>query len=207
MQTQDWTAYHTSETVRREFLPADHIERRPLLDKPSDPHPILNMLMDEALMRIMLTADGAVMALKERVTGSSSPQAPTSDLAAIIDDYGERFTTCKTHRRRLQIIKEAQSTAVRLRYSPDRSLIHGTTEWREAVAKDDRSVRVLANVYGVGKSTIARIKSEVKGPPAATVVQGGKRYKVKDRVAINKKRAEDKEREAIAAVEAIVVLA
>jgi hypothetical protein len=156
----DWTAFHTTETDRREWSPGyERVERRPLLDKPSDPHPILNALMDITLNRIMLVSDGAIMALKERTTGSHATSVtPTSDLATVIDDLGSRFTQSKTHRRRLTIIKEAQTTADRLRFSPDRSKVRGTKEWREAVASDSRSCRVLATVYGVSKSTISNLK-------------------------------------------------
>lgn len=158
-QTQDWPAFHTSESTRREFLPDQYVDRRPLLDRPSEPHPILSLLMDEALRRIMLTSDGAVMALRERTTGGyADTREPTSTLAGTIDELGSRFANCKTHRTRLAVIKEAQGTAIRLAYSPDRSMVRGTQEWREAIAADTRSCRVLAEVWGVSKSSIAVIK-------------------------------------------------
>ena len=108
----------------------------------------------------MLVSDGAVAALKVRITGTHDAQAPTSDLAAIIDSLEERYEGCKTHRKRLLIIKEAQDTADRLRHAPNRSMVNGTKEWREAIAQDSRSCRVLAGVYGVSHMTISRIKKQ-----------------------------------------------
>lgn len=162
----DWTAFHTSETHRRDWAPGyerpESLARKPLLDQPSEPHPILSLLMDEALMRIMLVSDGAVMALKVRVTGSRRESTPSSDLAVVIDSLGERYGKCKTHRKRLVVIKEAQDTADRLRHAPNRAMVRGTNEWGEAISRDPRSCRVLASVYGVDFSTISRIKKKFR---------------------------------------------
>src|ERR1017187_9585230 len=112
MSSNAQQAFHTTETQRREWAPGyerpDVLKRRPLLDSPSEPHPMLSALMDEALLRIMLVSDGAVMALRARVTGSRSASTPSSDLAIIIDELGEHYGACKTHRRRIVVIKEAQ---------------------------------------------------------------------------------------------------
>lgn len=195
---QDWTAYHTPESVRREELPEGYVERSRLLDKPSDAHPILSALMDETLLRIMLVSDGAVMALRERTTGSKAgTMTPSSELATIVNELDQRFERCKTHRARLTVIKQAQSIGVRLRYAPDRSLIRDTEEWREAVAADSRSCRDLAEIWGVSHMTIARIKKQAakaaKIKPGPTIVQRGKKHSVKEREAINKKRTKASE--------------
>lgn len=208
--TQNWTAFHTTETHRHDWAPGydrpEALKRKPLLDKPSEPHPILSAKMDYELLRIMLVSDGAVMALRERTTGSRGASTPTSALAVTIDDLGGRFTSCKTHRQRLMVIKEAMHTADRLRYAPDRSVIQGTREWREAIANDNRSVRVLAVIYSVSKSTIARIKKDVRAEPTPTLVQLGKRHSVKERELINQKRTQDAKAAHAAAVEAITVV-
>lgn len=160
---QEWPAFHTTEKDRREWYGTpDAPQRTRLLDNPSDPHPILSALMDEALLRILLTADGRSQALTERVTGSREASAPTSDLATVLDNLAGRFTGCKTHRARLLVIKEAQDTADRLRFAPDRSKVRGTPEWRQAIARDSRSMRVVAAVYGVNASTVCRIKKQAK---------------------------------------------
>lgn len=151
-ETQNWTAFHTTETHRHDWAPGydrpEALKRKPLLDKPSEPHPILSALMDEALTRIMMVSDGAVMALRERTTGSKAPGTPTSDLAMLLDDLGSRFLESKTHRKRLLVIKEAQATGDRLRYAP-RHQMRGTIEWKNAIGNDTRPCRVIANNYGV----------------------------------------------------------
>ena len=160
---QDVDAYHTPESIRREFRPEDALDRRPLLDTETEPHPILSALMDEALLRITLTSDGRAMALTERISGShAGTLAPTSDLATELDQLSSRFMRCKTHRARLYAIKDAQAVADRLCYAPDRSVIRGTVEWRQAIAKDARSCRVLASIHGVNASTISRIKKQAR---------------------------------------------
>lgn len=171
--TTNWEAYHTPETLRREYGPAPAIDRKPLLDKPSEDHPILTALMNEALTRILLVSDGGTAALKERITHShATTRAPSSDLAVTLESLSVRFVRCKTHRRRLQIIRDAQRLATLLRYAPDRSAVHGTDEWRSTVANDDRSCRVLAEVYGVSRETVRRIKRD-----AGTLGQhGGARH-------------------------------
>jgi hypothetical protein len=180
----NWTAYHTPESVRRAELPAGHVERRPLLDKPSEPRPIINALMDEALLRIMLVSDGAVSSyepleiVKERVDRTVPMQralaaaasynhagktqgtrAPTSALLKTVERLGTDFTQSRTHRARFEVIKEAQTTAIRLKHAPWRA-IRGDDEWKQKVADDPRSCRVLAVVYGVGVTTVKRIKKD-----------------------------------------------
>lgn len=156
---QSVDAYHTPESVSRAERPSEYVKRQPLLDKRSEPNPILSLLMDEALLQIVLTADGSAMALTERVSGAyADTKVPNSGLAAEIDELGGRFAGCKTHRQRLEVIKHAQATAIRLKWAPDRSLIRGTEEWKQVVAQDARSTRVLAEIWGVSHMTIARLK-------------------------------------------------
>lgn len=168
MSEADWEAYHTPEKVRREFFTYDDssssaLDYKPVLDHPSEPHPILSALMDEALLRILLTADGRAQTLTERVTGSHpGTMAPTSDLAATLDALSRDFMRCRTHRARLVIIKAAQRTADRLRHAPDRSKVRGTAEWRQAIAADPRKFRAIAAVYGVSISTVSSIKKAVR---------------------------------------------
>lgn len=158
---QDHEPFHTTHQQRNDWVPwadDDRVARRPLLDKPTDPHPILTLLMDEALTRILLTADGAVAALKERTTGAyADTMAPRSALAADLEELNAAYQKCKTHRARLMVIRHAQTVADALR-PIDRSRVHGTTEWREKVAHDMRPCRILAGVYGVSESTVKRIK-------------------------------------------------
>ncbi len=155
--------------------------------------------MDEALRRIILISDGAVASYKappqvvrgivdradakQRLladareychTGKvSQSKEPQSDLATDIDDLGERFQACKTHRGRLMLIKEAQALSDRLRYAPDRSMVRGTKEWREAIAHDPRTCRVLATIYGVSFGTVRRIKKD-----AGTLARHGRPKKI-----------------------------
>lgn len=159
--SQDFDAYHTPESVSQAERPEGWLARRPLLDKLSDPHPILNMLMDEALTGIMLTSDGAVMSLKQRTTGTKEQNAPTSNLAALLDELAGRFSGCKTHRRRLEVIKEAQFVLQRLRYSPKSDiLLRGSAEWRKALATDPRPQRVVTADYRVSSKTITAARKE-----------------------------------------------
>ncbi len=156
--------YHTSDAQQHDWYGQPDAPRRThLLDKPSSPHPILNQLMDEALTRILLVSDGAVMALKERTTGSKvGTIEPTSWLASVVHELDTRYEKCKTHRARLVVVKDAQDVADKLRYAPDRSKVRGTAEWREVIATDPRSTRVLAAVWGVSHMTIARIKKQAR---------------------------------------------
>lgn len=146
---QDVEAHHTSDVQVRDWygLP-DAPRRTTLLDKPSEPHPILSMLMDDALRQIMLTGDGAVAALKVRVTGSKDPTTPVSSLSEMVELLGRDFMKCKTHRQRLKAIKEVQAILDRLRYAP-RSEMRGTAEWKAVIGRDERPCRVVASVYRV----------------------------------------------------------
>lgn len=135
--------------------------RNVLLDSRTDSHPILDHLMSAAVTGLYLVADGGSMSLAERVSGGhSASRAPTGgeDYHDLMADYYR----CSTHRQRLVVIREAQETLRRIRHSMsvDRSLIPKTPEWKAAIRNDPRPVRVLADVYGIGKSTVARLKAE-----------------------------------------------
>ena len=145
---QEVDAYHTPHSTRREHVPAA-LDYKPILDKRTEPHPILNMLLDDALRAILMVSDGGVATLKARVTGSKPGTiSPTSELSGIIDELGSRYMGCRTHRARLAVIKEAQATSDRLRFAP-RSEQRGTREWKETIAMDSRPCRTVASVYRV----------------------------------------------------------
>lgn len=136
--------------------------RDPVLDIPSEPHPWLNALMDHAILRLMLLANGAVMPLTERVTSTRSAKAPGTYNGADVDRLAYKFQRAKTHRARLLLIKAAQDKATAFTYSPDREHIKGTVEWKQRIAADSRSTRVCERVYGVSRETIRRIKKDGK---------------------------------------------
>ena len=158
---QDVEPHHTSEAISQAERPDGWVDRSRLLDKPSDPHPILTLLMSEALHRILLTADGRSQALAERVSGSRSASAPKSDLAVILDEMECRFWHCRTHRQRLALIKEAQQTWIRLCFAPKSNIVaRGSKEWRQALAIDPRPYRVIQADYRVSAKTIAAARKE-----------------------------------------------
>lgn len=167
-QTQDWPAHHTSESVRREFLPTGHIEWSPRLDRPSEPHRVLQLWLNGTLTQLLLLLDGATSRGRTNVQrngkkgGLRAVHDPTSELAGIVESLDLRFRKSKTTRQRLLVMVDAQSTLNLVRYSPDRSLMRGTREWKEKVAHDARPQRVLASVYGVSQPTVCRIKKEFR---------------------------------------------
>lgn len=161
--TNNARPYFTNHKTATELGWQQPRKRDPLLDRPSERVPLLDRLMDSALTVILLTADGSTTSLAVKVSGgSSSSRAPVSGLVAELDELGERYTSCSTHRARLRVIAEAQALGYRLRFAPDRSKVQGTVEWRAAIVADSRSCRELESVYGVGYRTIARIKKAAK---------------------------------------------
>lgn len=146
------------------------IPRCHLLDTPTPPHPILDALMHSALLRIMLTADGATPATEPRMertprgdsgTALHPSRIPHSALAREVDALWIPYVHAGTHRKRLALIREAQGRSDALLYAPDRSKVRNTKEWREAISADPRPCRVVAQVYGVHYSTVSRIKKGV----------------------------------------------
>lgn len=134
--------------------------------------------MDEALCRILLVSDGGVVPLDSRISARrAESREPSSDLAAIVERLDGLFRACKTHRTRLLVIREAQAVADRLRYAPDRSLVRGTNEWREAIAQDPRSCRVVASTYCLSETTVRRIKRD-----AGTLAPRGRPTKNRQRL-------------------------
>lgn len=189
--TNEAVPYRTPDALCRD-VGGDPTKRRPkrvpVLDSPSEPHPILNILMGEALTRIMLTADGATMnytpteyvrgradrsTAKGRALADSSgvkrvaagrSDAPVSALVEDVDELRWRFDRCSTNRRRLLVVREAQRRGNRLLWAPDRSRVKGTAEWRAAIVADPRSCREIADAYGIHYSTVSRMKKQAGEP-------------------------------------------
>lgn len=154
----DAKSYYADET---------RIARCALLDHPTPPHPWLDALMHDALLRLYLQADGKTASLAYRgegkargdTGGSLHPsRIPGSSAARDIDALWRGFSSARTHRARLRLILEAQETVLRVAHAPDRSRVRDTVEWRERIATDPRSCRVVARVFGVSASTVGNIK-------------------------------------------------
>lgn len=129
------------------------------LDLPSDSSPILTALMQGALLRLFLLSDGRVASLRERVHGSGDgPLGPGGDGGEPWHKLAREFDRCKTHRRRLFLIHEAQERWIEAAHAPERGMVRGTREWKEAIGGDARSGRVLARVYGVSETQVRRLK-------------------------------------------------
>lgn len=159
--TDDTWAFHTPHTWRVEYV--DDLSRARgrsrLLDARSDPHWLTDLLMHEALRRLMLTSDGHAMPLREQVTSSrTQTTVPSSTVAAELDRLWDLYTGAWTHRKRLAAVKEAQDTVLRLQFAPDRSKVRGTQEWKDALASDPRPLRIVASVFGVSHQTVANYR-------------------------------------------------
>lgn len=142
----------------------DKRKRDPLLDSPSERSPLLDSLMDRALLRIVMTADGATMTLKADIIKGTSAEkgaAPRSSLAGELDRLGGDYNRAQTHRARLRVIKEAQDMASRLRYAP-RAEMRGTVEWKMAIASDDRKQADIAVAYGITQGRVSQICKEMR---------------------------------------------
>ena len=137
------------------------IPRCVLLDKPAPAHPILNALMREAIEGLILTNDGSVASWSRRVTGSRSPVSPTSTLGQLVEALLRAYIASQTHRERIVVIKDAQTALAERKFAPDRSKVRGTLEWKAAIAKDARSLRALARIYGVSHGTVANLKKKL----------------------------------------------
>jgi hypothetical protein len=164
----DWEPFHTPHALRIEFSDADpnRRQRDPLLDNPSDPHPYLNAVMDLALMRLTLTANGATQAwgpdagMRKGSKGES--RAPTDFDTWTVDQLAwDYYYGASTHRGRLRVLKQAQELAHSATTS-DPGLRKGTREWQERIAADERPYKVLQRVYGIGPNTVAKLKKEMR---------------------------------------------
>lgn len=135
------------------------IPRCDLLDAPTEPHPLLDALMDRALFALKLRSDGACASLAEKVsTGKSrSHSAPLSGLGEDLYRLESAYLTSRTHRRRLDVIRAAQAEDRATMFAP-RENQRDTPEWRAAVAADARPYRVIAVQYGISASTVGNIK-------------------------------------------------
>lgn len=168
MSGRDW-AFRTPYAWTQEFTdtPGRALERRPLLDRPSERHPILDALMDEALRRMLLTSDGATVKLSARIRdgGGGGSSRPSSGLAGEIENLWEDYSRCRTHRQRLVVIRAAQEAVDRIMYArqADPRLVRGTLEWKQRIAADPRPRRIVAHYFGVSSKTITAARKQFAG--------------------------------------------
>jgi hypothetical protein len=156
--------------------PSPALERRALLDRPSKSHPLLDALMNEALLRLLLTADGATSHLNARSTPRSSSGhtlrmkgrsvdrrvAPRSSLAADVETFNLDYLRARTHRSRLMVIKATQDAHSRIRHSQATtpSLVRYSVAWKKRIAADTRTYKAIQDAYGVSSKTIALYKAQ-----------------------------------------------
>lgn len=174
-----WSTNHqTAVELGRDPERDSRQQHDPLLDRPSDRstgkikttdskgRPViapLDSLMNDALLQIYLTGDGATSSPTPRISrgAHNESRAPSSGLAEEVERLQAAYFASRTHRMRLTVIKEAQATVTRIRYAPTGTvLFRGTREWRRAIATDPRPRRVVAADFGVSSKTITAAKKE-----------------------------------------------
>lgn len=160
----------------------------PSLTRTSERVPLLDDLFEHALRLIGMTADGATTnyapteflpgradrttamgrALAEsggvKAKAAKGTVAPRSGLADEIAWLEQAYTTCRTHRARLTVIKGAQDIGRRLLIAPkaDPKLVKGTREYRERVAADTRPCRTVAQAYSLSLRDVVAYRKEFK---------------------------------------------
>lgn len=157
-------AYHTPHELRVLYSDSDpnRRQRDPLLDQPTEPHPLIDKVMEHTLNQLALTANGATGAWGPdsamRKGSKSEASAPTaSDVWTVEQLAWDYWYGATTHRGRFRVILEAQQMVRRMRKA-DPSLIKGTEAWKARILEDPRSNRACADDYGVSFETIRRIR-------------------------------------------------
>lgn len=155
------TTFHTPTAFHMQYRD-ERPKRDPLLDYPSEPHPLLDSLLNDALLRLCLVANGPIAAWDSvRVKqGARTSQAPGTYNGADIDRIALRYLKARTHRVRLTIISAAQEKARRLTHSQTAGPERGSAEWRRMIAEDPRPRREITKAYGVSASTVAAARRE-----------------------------------------------
>lgn len=164
---QDWDSFHTPHDWRVTFSDSDPDRRKrdPLLDTPSEPHPLLNIIMDRTLIKLSMIANGATQAWGPdagmRPGSKGESREPTATDVWTVDQLAWDFQYgASTHRGRLRIILQAQTMLKRAK--ADSALIRGTAAWKARIAEDPRSARACAADYGVSHTTIAAVRREMQ---------------------------------------------
>lgn len=146
--------------------------RDPVLDAPSEPHPILNALMDRVMVRLEMLANGAVMPLTQRVKGGRDElDGPGRYNGSDVTRLARQYYKAPTHRLRLLVIKAAQDKVNAFQFSPGGAEhIRGTEAWKARIAADTRPYNTLTHVYGISKRDVTAYKKQYKAPAAGTNV-------------------------------------
>lgn len=168
-------AYSTPDDIGSETLDdpelSDRERVRRLLLRGSEPRPWMTQLLEQALLTIILSSDGAVVTLKERIKGNGNPKglAPRSGLEQEISALQRAYDNARNHRERFEVIKAAQAQARGLRKGSNPANRRGTPEWKARIVADPRSNRHIAHVFGISEPTVRRYKKaaakESASPP------------------------------------------
>lgn len=161
--TDHGTAVRWAADLGHKPLQRDPRHVRNLLDAPSDPNPLLDALMHNALLGIYLRADGGTAKFDQAGKGRGKPggssRAPVSGLWADLEALERAYRQSRTHRHRLLVIREAQQLVV-AHSKTDPSQVRNTPEWRLRIARDPRPRRQIAKDYCVSSKTITAIRKE-----------------------------------------------
>lgn len=115
--------------------------------------------MQLALMRLSLISDAATTKLGDRVHGGEANRAPKGPRSSMAEYHRRQWRRARSHEARCEALREAEKALINARHAPRRSHVKGTLEWRLAIARDPRPAPVVAEVYGVSRQHVYRIRA------------------------------------------------
>lgn len=109
-------------------------------------------------LKLIALAEAPAASFEARVKGGERDHAPPP-AGHEVRELERRWANCKTDRDRLMVIKDAQDTLYSFTDRKPRA-IPGTEEWKMEIARDPRSSREVARVYGVSWVTVTRYRKQ-----------------------------------------------
>lgn len=108
-------------------------------------------------MAVLSEASGAQ--LGDTIHGGEKNNAPKGPRGSMAEYHARCWRRAKGTLARADALSNAEAALINARYAPRRSMVSGTLEWRLAIARDPRPAPVVAEVYGVSRQHVYRLRA------------------------------------------------
>lgn len=124
--------------------------------------------------QLLLIGEGPAVAFdRDRVQGIEPSHTPMT-FGSEVHRFTDAYKAARGDKQKLRVCHEIKAAIIQAQYSPRNEFIHGTLEWKVAIARDKRSIYTVARVYRCSPEQARKAKLEVQARIRAALDSGDK---------------------------------
>lgn len=118
--------------------------------------------MRQVLAEMEVISEAGGIQLGDVIHGGSPDRSPKGPRLGMAEEHRLAYRHANGPISREAVLEAAEIALTNARYAPKRDLVANTLEWRIAIARDLRPARVVAQVFGVSRQHVYRMRAQIK---------------------------------------------